>query len=414
MRASPLARAFLGALAFAAASSAQIPLTLRDAVARALSSHPLLAVETARIASAEGARRQAQLPPNPRLVLQHENARPYFNPPFRYWQDTDTFAYLQQPLETAGKRGFRTEVAQGGVIRAELTRELLSRQIAARVKLAYWLAAGAHRIHALLAQSQKNFGQIIEYHEARVREGAMAEADLIRVRLEGERLAVAANAALLDAERARIHLFREMGQNEFPDAALADSIEDGMQDAAAVLAADAAKALEQRPELKLAKAVVDQTRANLRLQQAITRPNIEAVFGYKRTAGLNTTVGGVQMDLPFFNRNQGNLAGAEADIRVAESNVAATEALIRAEVRAAQAEFEIRRRQVEMSLKPMLDRANQSSQIALAAYREGGADLLRLLDAERVRIETEILYVRTLAEFRQSIAALEAALGVTP
>ncbi len=397
-------------LAFPPATPAQSPLTLRDAVSRALAAHPSLAVETARIASAEGARRQARLPPNPRLVLQSENARPYFSPPYRFWHETDTFAYLQQTFETSGKRGFRAGVAQAGVRRAQLARELLERQIAARVKQAYWFAAGAQRIHDLLVESQKNFQQIIEYHEARVREGAMAEADLIRVRLEGERLAVAANAALLEAERARIHLLREMGQNEFPETALADPLEG----AAPGPAGDAQAALEQRPEMKLAKAAVEQTGANLRLQHAVGRPNLEALLGYKRTAGLDATIGGLQIDLPFFNRNQGNVASAEAEIRAAESNVAATEALIRAEVRAAKTEYEIRRRLVETSLKPMLDRAKQSSAIALAAYREGGTDLLRLLDAERVRIETETLYARTLAEFRQSIAALESALGVTP
>jgi outer membrane protein TolC len=404
------AQAALVPLALANTSSAQTALTLGDALARALSRHPLLAVETARVASAEGARRQAQLPPNPRLVLQNENARPYFSPPFRFWQETDTFAYLHQAFETAGKRGYRTEVAQAGVARAGLAREVLSRQIAARVKQAYWAAAGTQRIYTLLDESRKNFQQIIEYHEARVREGAMAEADLIRVRLEGERLAVSANAALLDAGRSRIQLFREMGENEFPEAEFSDPLED----AAPVVAVEAAQALEQRPEMKLARAVVDQSRANLRLQHAIARPNVEALFGYKRTGGLDGVIGGLQVDLPMFNRNQGNIAGAEAEIRLAESNAAATEALIRAELKAAQAEYEIRRRQVQSSLKPMLDQAKESSRIALAAYREGGADLLRLLDAERVRIETEILYVRTMAEYRQSIAALEAAAGVTP
>jgi outer membrane protein TolC len=62
----------------------------------------------------------------------------------------------------------------------------------------------------------------------------------------------------------------------------------------------------------------------------------------------------------------------------------------------------------------MLQRADESARIALAAYREGGADLLRLLDAQRVRIELETLYYRTLSEYRQSIVALETAMGVNP
>jgi outer membrane protein TolC len=63
-------------------------------------------------------------------------------------------------------------------------------------------------------------------------------------------------------------------------------------------------------------------------------------------------------------------------------------------------------------LKGMRTKADEAARIAEAAYREGGADLLRLLDAQRLRIETQLMYFRALTEFRQSIAALEAALGV--
>jgi outer membrane protein TolC len=125
-------------------------------------------------------------------------------------------------------------------------------------------------------------------------------------------------------------------------------------------------------------------------------------------------LGGVQVDLPFLNRNQGNIAAATAEIRAAESALAATEALVRAEVNAARREYEIRRRQIGESLRDMRQRADDAARIAEAAYREGGADLLRLLDAERLRIETQLLYFQSLAGYRQSIAALETALGVEP
>ena len=184
-----------------APAAAQTALSLKEAVAEALATHPLLAAGTARIEASEGGRRQAGLAPNPRLILQSENTRPYFSPPFRFWHETDSFAFLQQTFETSAKRGHRVEVASANVRRAELERELAARQIAGRIKAAYWQAAGAQEIHDLLLESRKNFQQIVEYHEIRVREGAMAEADLLRVRLEGERLAVAANAALLEAQR---------------------------------------------------------------------------------------------------------------------------------------------------------------------------------------------------------------------
>ena len=202
-----------------------------------------------------------------------------------------------------------------------------------------------------------------------------------------------------------------MGRREFPELRLAERLDSPLPP---TTAADPAHAVEERTEVKLARLAVEHSRAQSRLAQAYTRPNLDVLFGYKRSGGLDTVLGGVQFDLPLFNRNQGNVASAASEIRAAESAAAAAEAVVRAEVEAARTESEIRRRQIEEALRPMLDQADESSRIAQAAYREGGADLLRLLDAERVRLETRMLYVQMLASFRQSLAALETAMGVAP
>lgn len=382
-----------------------------EAVSTALASHPLLAEGRQRVASARGQSTQAGLTLNPRLVLQSENLRLPGSTPYVFGRDTDLFAYLQQTMETAGKRGKRVDLASHGLRRAELEVEILRRQVALRVRQAYWAAAGMARIHELLVENQRNFQQIVEYHEIRVREGAMPESDLLRVRLEADRIALAANNAKLDADRARIQLFREMGQVTFPEARLSEPLE-LKEDR--LLAADPEEALRKRPELEYARAQLEQTRANLVLQQANARPNYEVVFGYKRTAGLDTVLGGVQADLPFRNRNQGAIESAQADIKGAEASVSVTEAIIRAEVSAARVEYEMRRRQVMEFLGRFRTQAAESSRIALAAYRLGGADLLRLLDAERLRIDVELLNYRAMMEYRQSIVALENALGMTP
>jgi outer membrane protein TolC len=159
---------------------------------------------------------------------------------------------------------------------------------------------------------------------------------------------------------------------------------------------------------------VEQARADLRLEQAYARPNLDAIVGLKRTAGINTLLAGVQFDLPLRNRNQGNIGAATAAIAVARAELSSAAAIVRAELELAERDYEMRRRQIEESLRPMLSQVTESSQIAQAAYREGGWDLLRLLDAERIRIETESLYYRALMEFRQSIAEVETAMGVAP
>ncbi len=382
-------------------------LSLDEAVARALATHPALAVQSQRIQTAAGLAQQAGLRPNPRLILQSENWSFSGAPQQGVGTFVDQFLYGSQVLETGGKRQRRVDLSVSNQRASELDRDVVARQIAGRVKAAYWAALGAQRVYQLLQDSIENFRQTVEYHENQVREGAIAEADLIRVRIEAERVGVAAESAALDAERARIVLYREMGQSEFPAVRLTETF-----DLVPPLPpADVTQALENRAEVRLARQGIAQAEANLRLQQAGIKPDVETVAGYKRTSGYNTMLWGVQFNLPFQNRNQGNIAAAGSEIKVAQSSLAAVEAQVRAEVQAAEREVLNRRRQLTDLLSGTLARADQALQIARAAYREGGTDLLRLLDAERLNIELRVLNARTLAEYRQSVVALETALG---
>ena len=45
-------------------------------------------------------------------------------------------------------------------------------------------------------------------------------------------------------------------------------------------------------------------------------------------------------------------------------------------------------------LPTLRSQALETSRIAQAVYREGASDLLRLLDAERTRLQAEALYIR--------------------
>jgi len=401
----------LAALAMACCAAAQEPLTLEAAVERALASHPLLAEGRERVESARGQLRQAPLTFNPKLVLQAENYRAWGARPIQTSRETDDFAYLQQTFETAGKRGKRAELASRGLRAAELELAVLRRRVARDVSLAYWAALGAQKMQELLLESVRNFEKIVEYHEIRVREGAMAENDLLRVKLELGRIQLAANNAGLDAAKARIELFRAMGQTAFPEVRFAEALQLAED---RPLPADEEDALRRRPEMQLAQARLEQARGNLVLQRANASPNVDALFGYKRSMGEHTLIAGLQWDLPVLNRNQGNIQSAAADIKAAEANLAATEAIIRAEVKAAAAEYQARRQQLKELVGRLRSQADETARIAQSAYRLGGADLLRLLDAERLRIEIELVHYRAWMEYRQSMEVLAFALGVKP
>jgi hypothetical protein len=72
-------------LLLVSAGFAQTDLTPEQAVALALEpKNARMAVASARVSAAEGLRTQAGLKPNPRFILQSENARLAGSSPFRY------------------------------------------------------------------------------------------------------------------------------------------------------------------------------------------------------------------------------------------------------------------------------------------------------------------------------------------
>lgn len=388
-------------------AAAQQTLNVRQAVEFAFRNSPVLRMAEHRVDVSEGFLEQARLLRNPRFLLQTENLR---SSDFDYQNDADTYALLSQPLELPGKRAARVAVAETGYRRERLQMELARRELAYRVKRAYWRALASERTQDLLRENLDGMQSLVDYHIARVSEGAMAEADLLRVRLERERLEMDTTAATLEAERARIDLFREIGMRDYAAVKLSDDLE---AEPLPGISRGLEYALEHRQEMLQAKAMLDQTQASERLERAAARPDLDIIGGYKRTAGSNTAVVGLSLDVPFLNRNQGNIRASAAAVHEAESALAVTRAAVQAEVLAAEADFAARKKQVTGTLRLIREHALETSRIAHAAYQEGGIDLLRLIDSERIRIDSQLLYFRALAEYQQSYANLESVMGVT-
>ena len=403
-------RTYVFPLMFTPALFGQARLTLADAVAQALKGNPLLSVASAHISAAEGLRIQAGLSPNPRLIVQLENTRFWKNPSFSYPQDTATYTFVAQTVETGGKRNRRVALATEEIRSSQLQMQLLRNQIVSRVSMAYWAAAGGARVRDLLEEEVVNFDRVVQFHRDRVREGAAAEVDLVRIEVERDRLASLERTAAQEAELTRIALLREMGQLEFPLVVFPDALEPILQ--VSPVARD--QVLARRVEMALAREAVEQARANLRLQQSHAKPDPDLQLGYERIGGFDTLYAAAQIPLPIRNRNQGQIEAAGAELRAAESSVAATEVAIRSELESTTKDYESRQKLLNETLRTMRDRANQVYRIVDAAYRETGSDLLRLLDAERTKIETELMYVRALTELQQSAVALETAQGTLP
>lgn len=410
-RCATLALAICGSF-MSGVCTAQSRLGLQDAVDAALRSRPLLKAEGERIVAAEGRKRQAGLLPNPEFQFGNENLRPGQT----YTRDVDTLAYVTWPLDLLGKRGQRVALAEQVVGRTEAELELTRRQVTENVKLAYWAARAAQERRDLLQSTVTTFQQVVDYHAAQLRVGTIAEQDVLRIRLEGERIQIAAHLATINATRARVDLFREMGQMALSDVVLTEPL-DAMPPA--IGPSTLQDVLTRRAETKVATASIDEARANAHLQAVVARPDVAVVYGYKRTqlpdalSGVNTSLAAVKVTIPLLDRNQGNRAAAAAELRRQEGLAAETELAIGADLQRAVQEYELRRVEVADTLQPLREHATEISNIAQAAYQRGGVELLRLLDAERSRLEAESAWVDGMAAFQQSVVKLEAAQGVS-
>ena len=398
-------------LGLPAPSAAQTKLGLQDAVKKALDSRASLKAEAERISAAEGLERQTHLIANPLFQFENENLRPGQT----YSRDVDTYAFFTQPLDVLGKRKGRIDVAERAVSRTQAEYELASRQVVQNVKLAYWSARGAQENQDLLNATVANFQRIIDYNSAQLSAGAISEQDLLRVQLEGERLQITAHLAAIDLTRTRVELLRQMGETEFPEIILTEPLN---ASSAQTDLMDLQQVLAQRSEIKIARAALGEAQAKSRLQDVSGRPDLDIIYGFKRTqlvdatSGVNTAMAGVRLTIPVTDRNQGNRAEAVAEVRVQEQLLAATEAGVRADYYGALHDYQLRRNEVIETLRPLREHATNISAIAQAAYTQGGTDLLRLLDAERARLDAELAYVRGMVEYQQSIANLQAAEGV--
>ena len=394
----------------AANASAQQPLGLREAVDRALASRPSLKAEAERMSVAQGLRQQAAALPNPEFLFQNENLRPGQT----YSRDVDTLAYVVQPLDVLGKRGRRVEAADQTVARTQAEYDLARVQAVRDVKLAYWTARGAQEARNLLQSTVANFQQIVDYNNARLEVGTIAEQDVLRVRLEGERLAISANLATLRASRAEADLLRAIGDGSTTTVMLTESL-DATPEAPPATVDDV---LMHHPQMKIARTSLQEAQARSRLQDVLARPDLTLTYGYKRTQlpdtvdAANAALAGVAVRIPLFDRNAGNRAAATAESRRQAALLEGTRLDVLAAYRAASQEYALRRSEVVGTLQPMREHAANISSIAQAVYIQAGGDLLRLLDAQRSRLDAELAWVEGMVDYQESIVNLEAAEGV--
>jgi outer membrane protein TolC len=385
----------------------QNALSMADAVSLALSTRHQLQAAHERLTASQQLESQAKLLPNPRLYLQSEDLRASN---FSFSRDSETYAYFSELIETSGKRQARTGAAAQDVNLNRAAADVVRARVAAGVRHAYWAAQSTALLAKLYDEHAEYYRQLIAYHQARFNEGKLAEVDFLRIKLEGERVQASAAEMQLTSEHAMLQLASEMGLPE-GNWKLTEPFEELEQPKPLPQAAEQASL---RPEAAEARFALESARANTSLQKSLGRPDVELLGGYKANLGENTAIVGLQMNLPLFNRNQGAVGAAVGNAHAAEQDYAVVSLQLSTELKLAQRDYEFRQNAYQKTFLPLHARAIEISDITRAAYREGGMDLVRLLDAEQLRVDADLSWVNALENYHQSVVSLEYAEGVQP
>ena len=388
------------------------PLTLDRVLARFLERN--LAVEAARyrVESARADQIAARLRPNPSVLFTAENFKVAGNSPFtvpfsRLYEIGPTYS---QPIELGGKRRLRTEVADLSVSRAEAELTDVLRLRLTEIKRAFYDAALARQTLEITLEQRRYFDDLVKFNQVRLEEGAISGSELLKVRLERVKFDSAVAQAQLTTRQAGIKLLELLGETNLETPVITGG-ELGSGPIVIDLASLKQRALGNRPDLQAAERNVALAERRIALEKARGIPDITPFVGYKRVGVDNTVQFGVTIPLAINNKNQGEIARAIAEEKVAATEVSLARNRVLAEVESAYRAYESARSQVETFERELLAQADESREVAQFAYREGATDLLPLLEAQRTRADIRQQYLRTLFDYQVSILQLEAAIG---
>jgi cobalt-zinc-cadmium efflux system outer membrane protein len=251
---------------------------------------------------------------------------------------------------------------------------------------------------------------MVQYHKERVDAGAMRGVDLLRMQIERDRLLITLEAAQREAALARVDLAWQIGQRLGGDVELTDPI-DTLE---IVPQQELSTVLMRRADVAAAQDAVAAAEADLKLQKSLGVPDLDLLGGYKRNTVSNTLYTALQIPLPVRNRNQGEVQRAQAGIQMAQAQLEQVKLMVQTDISAATEAYNRQQEIVQKTLPDMRGHAKQNLAIMSDAYKTGGVDLLRYIDAERTQIDVEVNALRMLSEFHQAAVRLQLAYGEQP
>ncbi len=152
-----------------------------------------------------------------------------------------------------------------------------------------------------------------------------------------------------------------------------------------------------------------------RAQAALSRecagriPNVDLQAGVQHDNATRDTFASVQVGvpIPIYNRNQGNIRRAQAELTAAQHEVRRVQLALQQRLAAVFEQYATAHQQVEKYDRDIMPNAEESLKLVSSGYRQGEFSYLMLLTAQRTYFQTNLAYLDALRDLRAAAVAIE-------
>ena len=379
----------------------------------------------------------SRLRPNPALALEYQTTRERTAAGL----EGEMSVSLTQDIPLWGVRGNRIRAANLGLEAARYTTLDAARRVRRDVATAY---------RALQYQEQRVIllDSLTRVNERIARAAHLAFAQGLGSELDGRLSTAAWQQAALDRDVAlrdygigQFEFARLLGDSLTTTYRLTDSLapaglrfltasvsagsEEGARYAPDGSAVDSLVrlALAQRPDVRAAESERDAEQASLAAARGAGKPAVAVGALYRRSRD-NFTLGaqqgtsldrafgvGVVIGLPFFNRNQGEVARAEFAGVAAGVRLANARQRVERDVRVAVLRVALTASQVETLRTAILPANADALRIVAVAFGRGQANIFQVLQVQRAYVESTTSLLEAMRSYAEALADLDAAVG---
>ncbi|HLJ17381.1 MAG TPA: TolC family protein [Bryobacteraceae bacterium] len=382
-------------------------LTLDDLENMALRNNPSLGEASARVRMAAGYFQQAGLYPNPTAGYEGEQIRGGEQ------RGGEQGFFVTQSIVLGGKLGAAKRVAGWEQAEAETSSAAQRLRVRNNVRVLFYQTLAAQR----LVDVRRDLAKLARDAAATSHQlgniGQADRPDLLQAEVEAEQAELNVATAVQLQQAVWRTLAVTVGHPDLPPARLAGTLENYPD---LDLQQSLAAALRDSPVVKLARQDLERTEASVvqarktPVPDLLIRGGLEQNFEPRgpgqRPIGLQG-IAEIGVQLPLFNRNQGNIEAARASVDRAKFELSRTQLELRRQLTMLFRDYAIARATAERYKTEMLPRAQKAYDLYRNNYQAMAAAYPQVLLAQRTLFQLQADYVQALERVWESALSIQ-------